>query len=321
MGLLQALKRDTQFARDVREGLSAPQKFLSAEYLYDEIGSALFDVITLLPEYGLTRAEERVLSSCAEEIAEKLGPVAAVAELGSGSGRKTEKILEAITRHQPSVSYIAIDVSNSALQSCCSNLNRLRGVRAQGLECTYLEGLSTVRRMRPEAGRLLLLFLGSSIGNFSIDEAYRFVTRARQTLRQGDAFLLGADLIKSPSTLLTAYDDPVGVTAAFNLNVLSRINRELEGNFQLRKFRHEARWRSDKSRIEMHLVSQERQTVSIPGASCVAAFEVGESLWTESSQKFTLSVLDQIAHESGFLPLARWIDEEWPFAESLWLAR
>jgi dimethylhistidine N-methyltransferase len=316
----RAVALEDDFARDVCDGLRAAQKVLHAKYLYDEVGSALFDVITLLPEYGLTRAEERLLASHADEIAESLTPVATVVELGSGSGRKTGRILESITRRQPAVNYFAIDVSSAALGMCRRHLSDVKGVQLHPLECTYLEGLSRVRRMRPAKGRLLLLFLGSSIGNFSLGEIRGFLKKVRQELRPGDGFLIGADLVKPPAQLLRAYDDSIGVTAAFNLNVLSRINRELAGDFKLRKFRHEVRWRFDESRIEMHLVSLERQTVTVAGANCRVSFEPYESIWTESSHKFTPAVLERVARDAGFEPDTQWIDEEWPFAESLWLA-
>ena len=317
---VRALNEDNEFARDVYRGLTAPQKVLAARYLYNEVGSALFEAITLLPEYGLTRAEERLLLAHADDIAERLAPVEMVAELGSGGGRKTQPILEAITRRQQNVDYFAIDVSNAALQLCKEHLRDVKGVRAYTLQNSYLDGLARVCHARPHHGRMLLLFLGSTIGNFSISETEKFLKRVRASLRPGDGFLLGADLVKSPDQLLNAYDDPAGVTAAFNKNLLSRINLELDGDFRLNRFRHEARWRSDEQRIEMHLVSLKRQSVMVAGANCRASFYVDESIWTESSQKFTLSALQDMARQAAFVPAAHWIDQEWPFAESLWIA-
>jgi len=311
---------ESRFARDVREGLEAPQKIVPAEYLYDSIGSALFDAITLLPEYGLTRAEERLLHSSSDEIADKLGPFVTVAELGSGSGRKTSILLEAIVRRQKNVAYWAIDVSVSALQTCRNQVGALDGVQVQTLESSYLVGLAKVCRERPPSTSLLVLFLGSSIGNFSIEEMKRFLKRVRSELCPGDAILLGADLVKPRSQLLRAYDDPAGVTAAFNLNLLARINRQLHGNFKLEAFRHEARWRPDESRVEMHLVSLERQVVTIEGANCRATFQPGESIWTEACQKFTPEGLQSMARQAGFTPRDQWIDSEWQFAENLWIA-
>lgn len=316
----RTVRQESDFARDVCDGLSASQKVLPAEYLYDEVGSALFDVITLLPEYGLTRAEERLLNLHADKIAEILAPVTTVVELGSGSGRKTGRLLEAITRRQPAVNYFAIDVSRSALNMCRRHLSEVKGVQTHSLECNYMDGLSRVRRMRPAGGRLLLLFLGSSIGNFSPGEIRGFLKKVRQELRPGDGLLIGADLVKPPVQLLRAYDDSIGVTAAFNLNLLARINRELDGDFRLKKFRHEVRWRFDENRIEMHLVSQEHQTVTVAGANCRVSFEPYESIWTESSHKFTPLGLERVGRDAGFEPNGQWIDEEWPFAESLWLA-
>jgi dimethylhistidine N-methyltransferase len=314
------LASESQFARDVRDGLHAPQKMIPAEYLYDSVGSALFDAITLLPEYGLTRAEERLLHSSSDEIAEKVGHLAFVAELGSGSGRKTSILLEAIARRQKNVAYCAIDVSNSALQTCRKQLGNLEGVQVQTLESSYLIGLAKVCRERPALGSLLVLFLGSSIGNFSTDEMKRFLKRVRSELRPGDGILLGADLVKPRSQLLNAYDDPAGVTAAFNLNLLARINRELHGNFRLEAFRHEARWRPEEARIEMHLVSLEHQVVTVEDANCTATFQRGESIWTEACQKFTPEGLHHMARQAGFAPIAQWIDSEWQFAENLWIA-
>jgi dimethylhistidine N-methyltransferase len=311
---------ESNFARDVYVGLSAPQKTLPPQYFYDEVGSALFETITLLPEYGLTRAEERVLGRCALEIAQRLAPVAVVAELGSGSGRKTQHILEAMTGHQSEVNYFAIDVSAQALADCSRRLNEIRGIRAHEIKSSYLEGLGKVPRQASATRPLLLLFLGSTIGNFSDSEMRWFLRRVRQQLRPGDALMLGADLVKAPHKLIAAYDDPAGVTAAFNLNLLARINRELGGNFQLRQFQHQVRWVFDASRIEMHLLSLERQSVTIPAAKCTVEFEAGETIWTESSRKFAVKDLEGLATEAGFAVAGTWVDNDWPFAESLWIA-
>ena len=316
---VQTSTHATEFARDVYSGLQSSSKVIPAKYLYDEVGSALFEAITLLPEYGLTRAEYRLLESSANEIAWNLAPVPVVAELGSGSGQKARRILEVLTSVQDDVTYFAIDVSKRSLQDCSHNLSSVRGVECHALQASYLEGLAKVQARRPDSGNLLLLFLGSSIGNFSDEEIRVFLKRVRQSLRPGDSFLLGTDLVKPAPQLLEAYDDPAGVTAAFNLNLLSRINRELDADFRLRAFRHEARWRSDKNRIEMHLVSREVQSVRVAGSNCHAVFETGESIWTEASQKFTLEGLEEFALEAGFVPASQWIDAEWPFAENLWL--
>ena len=310
----------TGFAADVSAGLSKPQKELPAKYLYDQVGSALFEAITVLPEYGLTRAEERLLCRHANEIARWLPSRVAVAELGSGSGRKTRPVLEAIASLRDSVSYCAIDVSRAALDSCCRQLNGMSGIEVQGLECPYLQGLAEICGRRRGDECLLVLFLGSSIGNFEPEQAARFLSAVRKRLRPGDALLLGADLLKPASKLLAAYDDAAGVTAAFNLNLLARINRELNADFDLRNFRHAARWRGRDRRIEMHLRSQIRQVVDIPGAGCRIKLDVGETIWTESCHKFETDDLHQLAVKTGFVSIARWMDTEWPFVESLWIA-
>jgi len=244
----------------------------------------------------------------------------AVAELGSGSGRKTRPLLEAIASLRDSVSYCAIDISRTALDLCCSQLNGVSGVEVRGLLCPYLEGLAEICSRRHGDDCLLVLFLGSSIGNFEPDQAVRFLTAVRKRLRPGDALLLGADLVKPLNRLLAAYDDPTGVTAAFNLNLLARINRELGGNFNLRNFRHAARWHARENHIEMHLRSETRQMVEIPGADCQVEFEAGETIWTESSQKFEADDFQLMAGQTGFISVARWIDTEWHFVESLWIA-
>ena len=306
------------FARDVRQGLLRPQKELPAEYLYDAVGSALFEAITVLSEYGLTRAEERLIRRHAPEIVSLIAGPAALVELGSGSGRKTRPILEAMARRQGCVSYCAIDVSAAALENCARQLSGLPRTGVQTLQRSYLDGLRELAGRR-DSGRVLVLFLGSTIGNFKTDEAARFLAEVRDCLRPGDALLLGTDLLQPPERLLLAYDDPAGVTAAFNLNLLARINRELDADFRLSSFCHEARWCSSEHRIEMHLVSMERQTVNIPGAGCQVEFEEGETIWTESSHKFAAGQLPSVAARAGFASAAQWTDAEWPFADNLWI--
>ena len=311
----------TGFAEAVRDGLRRPRKQLPAEYFYDAVGSALFEAITALPEYGLTRADERLLRKHAPNIARRMASVTAVAELGSGSGRKTRPILEAFAATRESVPYCAIDVSAAALDNCRRELGGLPGARVEVIRDSYLAGLDELGRRRSGMGHLLVLFLGSSIGNFDSEEAPEFLARVRERLGPGDALLLGTDLVKPPAQLLPAYDDPAGVTAAFNRNLLSRMNRELGADFQLRNFRHEARWCASARRIEMHLVSLAAQTVTIAGAGCRIRFEEGESIWTESSHKFVAADLPHLAARCGFRSAAQWIDREWPFAENLWIAR
>jgi L-histidine Nalpha-methyltransferase len=304
-----------RFAEDVRRGLGAAgQKHIPATYLYDAIGSTLFDAITLLPEYGLTRADERLLRKHAPDIAAQLGDNVFVAELGSGSGAKTRALLQALGSRP--VAYYPIDVSRSALERCFGELDRFAEVRP--MQGSYLDGLTRVLVEREPGKRMLLLFLGSTIGNFDKPSAIAFLDRVRHLMSHGDHLLIGADLVKPMSQMLPAYDDPGGVTAAFNLNLLARINRELGANFDLRAFRPEVRWCEQEQRIEMHLRSQYQHAVQIPKAEVEVHFRSGETIWTESSHKFTLDGLAALAATCGFRHEVRWVDEEWPFAECLW---
>ncbi len=312
----------SQFALDVCAGLSVQgQKKISPRYLYDDLGSALFEAITHVPEYGLSRADERLLKRHSGEIGDSCGRVSVLAELGSGSGKKTEHVLRSLVVKNRDLTYCPIDVSASALAICERELGSL--CRIKPVLNDWIEGLDNVNQGRIGGERLLLLFLGSSIGNLERSELATFLTQLRQLLLPGDFFLLGADLVKDEKQMLSAYDDATGVTAAFNLNLLGRINRELEADFCLDSFGHQARWNADERRIEMHLVSRCTQVVriaalEIAGFDTSFSFEAGESIWTESSHKFSQSELQLFASQSGFRILSTWVDEVWPFAETLW---
>ena len=266
-----------QFAAEVRRGLQRPQKELPSYYLYDSIGSTLFDAITLLPEYGLTRADQRLLERHSRQIAWRVPPEVIVAELGSGNGKKAEPVLAALSGRQHFLPYYPIDLSPTALERCRHEISGMPGIHFHSVAQSYLDGLREVVKHRLRKERLLVLYLGSSIGNFARHEAINFLKLVRRSLQPGDAVLIGADLIKPVEQLLAAYDDPAGVTAAFNQNLLCRINRELEADFELRNFSHEARWSAGSRRIEMHLRAMTRQTVNIPGADCRISFDSGET--------------------------------------------
>lgn len=307
----------TPFASEVLEGLTRPgQKKLSPAWLYDDLGSCLFEAITLLPEYGLTRADERLLRRLSPEIGQQVAAGTLVVELGSGSGKKTRSLLDAIQAEHGEVRYSPIDVSRAALDSCCQSLSDVAMV--DPLCETWMDGLDLLAQRRLPNQPVLLLFLGSSIGNIDRDEVIGFLTSIRRKLRPGDLFLVGADLVKPIDTLIAAYDDPAGITAAFNRNLLARINRELEADFDLRQFAHEARWDANCKRIEMHLVSRRRQTVHLAGLQTRITFAEGESIWTESSHKFTEQELAYAAPATGFETVASWLDRDWPFTEVLW---
>jgi len=309
-----------EFAADVRAGLTrAGQKELPSKYLYDDVGSALFEVISVLPQYGLTRADERLLQRHAHEIAEQVpGPVA-VAELGSGSGKKTRWILKALCRRQH-ISYFPIEISPTALAMCARELGDIECMSIVGFEREYLDGLGEVAARRRDGQNLLVLFLGSTIGNFDRPAAAKFLQEMRRILQPGDSLLLGTDLEKPIPQLLAAYDDPLGVTAAFNLNLIARANRELEANFILEQFEHVASFNPEVRSVEMRLRSRRNQTVTIPRSGLTVSFREGETIWTESSHKYGRTEPLQIAHDAGFFCKAQWVDEEWPFAENLFVA-
>jgi dimethylhistidine N-methyltransferase len=305
------------FAADVRTGLTRHgQKELPSKYLYDTLGSKLFEVISELPEYGLTRADERLLRAHAQEIVQRIPGDVVLCELGSGSGKKTRWILEAVSRRRHTY-YFPIEISTAALAVCRRELADIDSVGIVGLEREYLDGLLEVAARRREGQRILLLFLGSTIGNFSHPADAEFLREIRRILHPGDCLLLGTDLEKPISQIVDAYDDPLGVTAAFNLNLLARINRELDGNFVLSRFKHVARFNSQTRGIEMHLQSLRDQTVAVRAADLTVSFEEGETIWTENSHKYSLAEVASMAATAGFDCEAQWIDHEWPFAESL----
>jgi L-histidine N-alpha-methyltransferase len=309
------------FAKAVYDGLThSPQKELPSMYLYDEVGSALFEVITALPEYGVTRAEERVLKAYSADIVAELPEHVTVAELGSGSGRKTRRILEALCRKRPTA-YHPIEISRTALQLCKRELGDIERISIVGYERDYLAGLAEVSAKRKDGEMLLVLFLGSTIGNFSRLAATRFLKSIRGMLKPGDSLLLGTDLLKPLDVLVPAYDDPIGVTAAFNLNLLARINRELDGDIPLDAFEHIALFNPDARSIEMHLRARRAVTVRIRAADMVVKFREGETIWTESSHKYAADEVPSLADDSGFDCARQWLDDEWGFAESLLVAR
>ena len=319
--LTNAMVADTaaDFAADIRTGLTKTgQKELPSKYLYDTLGSKLFDVIVELPEYGLTRADERLLRANAHEIVRRIPGDVVLCELGSGSGTKTRWILEALSRRRYT-SYFPIEISPAALAECRRELADIPSVGIVGLEREYLDGLLEVAARRREGQRILVLFLGSTIGNFSHPADVKFLRDIRDDSATRRCLLLGTDLEKPVAQLIDAYDDPLGVTAAFNLNLLARINRELEGDFDLSQFEHVAKFNSETRSVEMHLRSVRPQMVEIRRADLTVAFKEGETIWTENSHKYSLEEVARMAATAGFSCACQWVDREWPFAETLLL--
>jgi L-histidine Nalpha-methyltransferase len=310
----------SEFCSDVVLGLSQPgQKELPSKYLYDSLGSALFDAICVLPEYGLHRAGQRMLERYSIEMTDRVpGPVV-VAELGSGSGQQTRWLLEALARRQR-VNYYPIDISGSALFRCQQELGQIDMVSIVGFERAYLDGLQEVAARRRGGERLFVLFLGSTIGNFDRPAGDRFLREVRSILRTGDSLLLATDLEKPISKLILAYDDPTGVTAAFNKNLLARINRELGGNFDLNLFDHAVRYDPGERRIEMHLRSRAWQRVTIRQAGFRIYLRDGETIWTESSHKYDPKDVVRMGEAAGYHCVGQWFDSEWPLAQNLFAA-
>lgn len=302
------------FARDVCAGLQATPKTLPFQYLYDSLGSTLFTAITQLPEYGVLRAEMRLLHDHATDIAQA-SDAALVVELGSGDGVKTRPLMRAFLKLRP-MRYRAIDVSAAALHACMQELANLPDLDARAIHDTYLDGLPRALHDRSDQPVMVAL-LGSSLGNFGRTDSLQFLQRIRSELLPGDSFLLGLDLLKPPEQLLAAYDDALGVTAAFNRNILARINRELDGNFQLPAFRHLVRFIPDSGDVQMHLQALQAQQVDIPGANCSVSFAQGETIHTETSHKFSMAEAQALAQQAGFAVTTSWRDESWQFASVL----
>jgi L-histidine Nalpha-methyltransferase len=294
-------------AADVLRGLSDTPKWLSAKLFYDAEGSRLFDAITELPEYYLTRTEAKILNANADAMLAAAGRDLRVVELGAGSATKTTLLLRAAQRHQRSVDYFPLDVSASALREAQERLEiDVPGCHVHPLVEDYHHG---IERLPEISGRKLVLFIGSSIGNFEPRDGAALLGHVRRHLNHGDAVLLGTDMRKSADILLPAYDDAQGVTAAFNRNILTHINRELFADFEPERFAHRAIWNSELSRIEMHLESLGAQEVRVPALQRSFYFEDGETIHTENSYKFTMPMLDGMLANAGFLRERTWSDD------------
>jgi L-histidine N-alpha-methyltransferase len=323
-----------EFAADVRRDLALEPKQLQSKYLYDALGSSLFEAICRLPWYRITRAESRLLRRHAPDIVAALGPggrwrtgsgpqaagEAMIVELGPGSGEKLAVLAEALQSAGGAARVHLIDISPQALEQTEQRLTRLQHVSVVGHQSTYEVGLRNAAAARTGGGPMLVLLLGSNIGNFDAPAALDFLRRIRLALERGDLLLLGADLVKTEPELRLAYDDPLGVTAAFNKNLLVRINQELGGDFDLSAFEHLAAWNPVEQRIEMHLVSRVAQTVTITAARTAVTFAPGERIWTESSYKYEPHQIEHLGSETGFAMRRQWIEEDARFALSLFAA-
>lgn len=312
------------FARDVLEGLSKTPKSIPSVYFYDDVGSRLFQEITELDEYYLTRCEQEILETHGGRIAEivSAGPFRVV-ELGAGDGRKTATLLDQLLDGGRSVDceYVPIDICKQSVRELTESLAHRTAdgrFRVRGIAAEYFEGLAMLARQA--AQRNLVLFLGSSIGNFSRPEAHEFFHSLRKQLRPGDFALIGFDLLKDPETLRRAYDDSAGVTRQFNLNLLDRINRELGGTFDRRRFEHRAVFNADRRCMESWLVSRLDQQVAVETLGREFAFDAGEGMHVESSHKYEPAEIAAFAAESGFAVQCNFFDARRYFVDSLWRA-
>ena len=300
-----AMPGEEELLADVLDGLSQDDKTLPSRWLYDERGSELFEEITQLPEYYPTRTEAAIFKTYAGEMAEAIGPEAVLVEYGAGAAVKTRIVLDALERP---AAYVPLDISEDFLRAAAADLAAdypklsVVPVAADFSAPVDLDALGI------GAGHRVGFFPGSTIGNLTDGQIVDFFSAAAKTLGAGAKFLLGADLRKSPDILVPAYDDAAGVTAAFNLNLLTRLNRELGADFNVEAFRHEARWNDEKSWIEMHLVSTAAQTATIAGRSF--DFAEGESIHTEISRKFDMDGLAHHAARGGWRYVRQWTDEK-----------
>ncbi len=303
------------FAREVEEGLSRTPKSLPSKLFYDGPGSVLFEEITHLPEYYLTRTELEILQTRATEIAKAVGSNVTVVELGAGTATKTGTLLRALAGKQIRTSYFPVDISPSALAEAKMQVNaQVPNARVHPIVADFGEGFAFLRDI---PGRKLVLYLGSSIGNFDPEAAVSMLVEVRRELRPGDSLLLGTDLVKPSTVLIPAYDDARGITAQFNKNILRRLNRELGSDFYVNAFRHVACWNAACSRMEMHLQSQCRQTVSLGILGSKVAFAPGERIHTENSYKYTIPMVKGMLRAAGFSLDQTWFDDKKWFALNL----
>jgi L-histidine Nalpha-methyltransferase len=308
-----------EFAADVRRDLAMTPKQLQSKYLYDALGSSLFEAICRLPWYRITTAERRLLEQHAPRIVERVRPTEdsspMIVELGCGSGEKIVILAEALQAAGGHGRVHLIDISPQALEQSERTLGRLDHISVVGHRETYEVGLRKAAAARDEGEPMVVLLLGSNIGNFDTPAAHGFLCAIRGALAPGDALLLGTDLVKPEPALQLAYDDPLGVTAAFNKNLLVRMNRELGADFDLDRFAHVAVWNAAHRRIEMHLESLAGQRVRVAGAD--VTFAAGERIWTESSYKYEPAEVDEMGRAAGFATAERWIDHDARFALTL----
>ena len=300
-------QKTATFAEELNQSLSQNLKSISPKFFYDQRGSEIFEEICQLPEYYLTRTEIKILKKIQNELPEHLSDDFRLVELGSGSSIKTRLILDIFSKLQDKVEYLPIDISEYLKDSCHQLLDDYDNLHVTGVVDTYEQGLTFVKNFDDKPH--LIIFLGSSFGNFTPEDGKEFLRKIQYTMKETDLFLIGLDLVKDKQILENAYDDSQGVTAKFNLNVLSRINDELDGNFVLNNFSHTAEFNENKKRIEMYLKSHAEQTVTIPKANLSLQFAENELIHTEHSHKYTISDIEDMMDDAGLQINRIWLDE------------
>lgn len=310
-----------EFARHVAEGLSQSPKILSSRYFYDAKGSRLFQQIMALPEYYLTRAEYSLLQRHRSAMVSAFAANGFfhLVDLGAGDAMKTKLLLSELVKQEKPFDYVPMDISGSVMQELSKDLQQSHpDLHVQAVVAEYIVGLEWLEQHLTE--RKVVLFLGSNIGNFEREEGLDFISQIRQHLQPGDLFLLGVDLTKDPATILAAYNDASGVTAAFNLNLLERINRELGGNFDLDAFKHFALYDPQLGVMKSFLVSQREQEVYLEASQTRYTFAAWEAIHTESSHKYALPQATEMGRRAGFEFVTSYLDEKGSFADMLFKA-
>jgi len=317
---VQSAQDNDSLAEDVRQGLTSRRKFLQPKYFYDEMGSILFEAICRLPEYYVTRTETEILEKFHGAIIDALpGPLTLI-EAGSGSATKTRFLIDAILQRQPEMLYVPMDISQEALVNSAEGLvATFPTLQVAAFAGDYFDSFKLLNELKTE--RKLILFLGSNLGNFELPHDFGFLSMVRSVLQPGEGLLLGLDLKKSAAILEPAYDDALGVTAAFNLNLLNRLNRELGADFDLRQFYHRAIYNQELGRIEMHLVSRCTQTVHVRQLDLRIDFAESEVIYTESSYKYDQRQIYDLADQADFSCTHTWQDANNFFSLNLLVAK
>ncbi len=305
-------KTQKTFAQEIIRSLNQKQKSISPKFFYDIKGSQLFEKICKLPEYYLTRTETKLLEQIGQEIEPFLPKNIRLVELGSGSATKTRLLLDVLTKIQEKTEYFPIDISDILQESSEKLLRDFETLSVTGIIDTYEGGLEFLENFDDKPN--LIAFLGSSFGNFTPELGFTFLEKISSTMKQDDLFFIGIDLVKDKKVLEDAYDDSQGITAKFNLNVLSRINYEMSADFDITKFEHHCKYNSEKQRIEMYLRSLEAQTVQIKKADLSLEFEKNELIHTEHSHKYSVSQIETLMHKAGFKIEKHWQDKSKPYA-------